>query len=122
MQYPFELEPSELWNCSKNGKWIDISDQYEDLFFRVNGKKTAEFGTVQQESFSKIDKVMRYTCLYGNCDYGSASIDIVANNWSDKIYTGSENKEGLRFLQFHQSSSELRPRNMAIRLWKCVEK
>lgn len=46
IQYPHELEPLKLWNCSSNGYWKDISKEYANLFFRVGGSESASFDSI----------------------------------------------------------------------------
>ena len=48
-------------------------------------------------------------------------IELPVDRWSSQIFTGKdfgENKDGLKFLV---SGGEVRPKNMAIKIWKRVE-
>lgn len=123
VQYPHESEPSQLWKCS-DGLWQEISNQYADLFFRVTGSKAGTFGSEQEESFPSFDEVAWTYCTRQFCPKGNNSITVPSedNQWSDKIFTGSNGDGDYQYLKFHKTKSEVRPRNMAIRLWKCVAK
>lgn len=123
VQYPFEKEPSQLWNCSKDGHWVEISDTYSNLFFRVLGDKSNSFDSVQEESSKNVDLIKNFNCK-DNCPVNHAQIRIKPNDWSDNLWIASAQKTGndieSYLLQFHSAGGEVRPRNMAIKLWKCV--
>lgn len=121
MQYPFEVEPSKLWNCS-NGRWVDISNTYANLFFRVNGNSSI-FGEVQKENVPKIEKVKYNYCKWSdnNC-FSDQSEYTFQEGWSHTVSTGYVFSSTLTDAvknQFFSTGGEVRPRNMAIRIWKC---
>lgn len=48
VQLPHQSEPNEIWS---NVKWQEVTSQYANLFFRVEGDKTKKFnGGTQEES------------------------------------------------------------------------
>lgn len=122
-QYPFELEPSEFWNCSR-GHWVDISNTYENLFFRVNGDKS-RFGKVQEENKPRIDWVKYSECKWSedDCTNDDSDYQIIKEGWSHTLNTGFTydlaRQSAIKNL-FHSTGGEVRPRNMAIKIWKCV--
>lgn len=126
IQYPFELEPSKIWKCGESGIWRDISSTYADLFFRVNGPKSS-FGAVQQENAPRLDKVTFTSCNVdeSTCKAGDDSASFVpVDGWSNRVFVSwyYEVKATMCFFNFyHNSGGEVRPRNMAVKVWKCVE-
>lgn len=127
VQYPYELEPVYLWNCSKNGAWKDISNKYANMFFRVNGDKST-FGQVQKENVPRIDRVKWICCSASDssCNSDLGDYEIVLGDWSHRVLTGYVYSNGgaiaYRFQhQYHNSGGEVRPQNMAIKIWKCIE-
>lgn len=117
VQYPHEAEPVKLFNCS-NGKWLDISSTYANLFFRINGD-LSNFGSIQEENLPSIDQISRSA---GSDFTRYSSVNIVKNGWSQLLETANTDpdKSGYYFaIQFHNKEGEVRPRNMAIKLWKC---
>lgn len=120
VQYPFELEPKSVLNCSRNGKWKDISKQYDSLFFRVAGSNSTTWKTVQEEDSSYLCQVYHFACgAYGKGCNGGYHINIPRNGYSDETIDLSHSNDNT--LYFRNCGEEVRPRNMAIKIWKCVE-
>lgn len=108
-QLPNERPPSEIWYWMS---WTDVSVTYAGVFFRVDGGTADTFGQVQPQAFPKIKG---YTGYYDGPE--------VALNGSDHWYR--DISESLRFvnhymngISFYDTTEEVRPRNMAIRIWK----
>ena len=126
VQLPKEKSPQEIW--SSEIKWTDVSSTYECIFFRVVGSKTQTFGKVQEDFLPYIDKVS-YFCQgkYGTnspCSYVTEAHIPRGGGWSGDLYTaikfkkpGNDNQS----ISFHFSGGEVRPRNMAVRVWKRTE-
>lgn len=122
IQYPKESEPSQLWNCS--GRWSDISANFANLFFRVNGDKTATFGAVQDENTPLFDGAkFRWDFQNEGSKEPPGEIRIPKKGWSENVFVGHHHEaKGVAYhsLMFHNSGGEVRPRNMAVKVWKCV--
>lgn len=116
MQYPFESEPSKLWNCS--GRWQDISGNYSDLFLRVNGAASS-FGVVQEENFPGLDQVKYEDCRHRKCEK-IVQASFQKGTWQEVMTGYDYYVSNIEYLSFHQKDGELRPRNIAVKIWKCV--
>ncbi len=118
-----------------------MSETYAGVFFRVVGGDAAEFGNTQEADAPHIDEIMRKWCWTGsdnNCEdgafsYGSQPADVQydislsgssSESWSDNIWSANSYKSGDEsssmgdYLTFHNSGGEIRPRNMAVKVWK----
>jgi hypothetical protein len=95
--------------------WNDMSSAYAGVFFRVTGGEAASFGQVQEDNESRLEEVDSAYFTMG-MKLGSP-IKTRIGEWSDWIYSGSQDGSG-RHLRFKMSGGEVRPRNMAIRVWK----
>lgn len=118
MQYPFEPEPAEVWNCSK-GQWQDISSQYSDLFFRVSGVNTSSWGTVQEDLIPHLYQVRHLRCSGKDGGGCAAAKDLKVPMRGESKFIKMD-RTGDNDLSFWNSGDEVRPRNMAIKIWKCV--
>jgi hypothetical protein len=116
VQLPKEKSPNEIWPWMI---WNDVSSAYAGVFFRVPGGEAASFGQVQLDNVPYITSVQRTHC--GEC-FEQISIPR-SGGWSANIYsaekdsdrTGNNYNNGLRY---YMNGGEVRPRNMAIRIWK----
>ena len=123
VQLPNEKNPQQIW--SSELKWTDISSTYDSAFFRVAGNKSAPFGKVQ-EGFSPYIDYIKYSECYGrDCDSRDNtmwSIGLQNQGWSPNVMSASlERGSGQWYkglLQFHTASGEVRPKNMAIKVWR----
>ncbi len=118
VQFPDKKPPQEIWPSMT---WNDISKQYENLFFRVLGNKTEAFGKIQEENISRISEV---EALFNddkgfNRNEGRSQVGVKCPNdgWSDWIYTGSRHNRST-YIRFLSSGGEVRPKNMAIKVWE----
>ncbi len=129
VQLPKEKSPQEIWPWMS---WTDVSSTYDSVFFRVAGSKgAAAFGDIQEEFSPYIDEVNSLDCLSSptnNCHQyefedhlqvsrsgGLTKYVRTANGYNygkspDKVYVGA--------LNFHTAAGEVRPRNMAVKVWK----
>lgn len=112
VQLPKEKAPAEIWPWMT---WKDVSSSYAGMFFRIVGGTSASFGAVQAENSPRLVHVHRFQ----TADNG-ATDDI--NVYADGIPSGGIDADisirADRALQFTVSSGEVRPRNMAARVWK----
>jgi hypothetical protein len=99
--------------------WKDVTSDYAGLFFRAEGGGSEAFGTLQNENFPSryIDQV------HSEKDYESYDANLTTIGWSKKIYTGRGWDGAVGAVcgtRFHvtEKNGEVRPRNMAIRVWK----
>lgn len=107
VQLPKEKAPAEIW---PNLKWQDVSATYAGLFFRVQGGASAAFGAIQEEDSPRLSKVSMSTAA-GYTDAGTP----IAKGQFGKIKAGITG--GPWYFQFDVSNTEVRPRNMAIKIW-----
>ena len=122
VQLPNQPTPSTIWS---NVKWEEVTSQYSNLFFRAQGDKTEEFGKVQLEAAPRLDKVNITIINWENdskwLQYHSNLQDVISpGKWSKLLYTGLHSwKESLhQYINFLVSDEEIRPKNMAIKIWK----
>ena len=134
VQLPKEKSPAELW---PKFQFTEISSTYEGVFFRVLGKGSAEFGAVQAEFAPHIDRIYYDTCeLYPSKFCGTKSFPTTTDarmpltgGWSGNVVSAkqydysnppsSSTSQWTGTLAFHGAEgSEVRPRNMAVKVWK----
>lgn len=123
VQLPKQTAPEDIWSW---GTWKDVSSDYAGVFFRVEGGNAASFGDVQNQTSPRITSVTENYGGNGGSNDFKDTIDIYANNeysshvYSAVHYTSSLQgyQDGYLGLSFKQSADEVRPRNMAIRIWK----
>ncbi len=119
VQLPNEKSPTEIWPWMT---WNDVSSAYAGVFFRVSGGEAASFGQVQDKYIPRITST-NYTSSWSKYSKCKSSIDLTKSG-SDCIKTGyfkggnSTYQDGTSELIINVSSGEVRPRNMAIRVWK----
>ena len=141
VQLPKEKSPQEIWPSAEL-KWTDISSSYESTFFRVAGRQAAPFGEVQKDFSPFIDKVRYKPCLFTKAnDQNNCSDHLMfswhtklkrqsPSSWSEHVLTTNACNSLLNgwptentyyetgTLQFHSVGGEVRPRNMAVKVWK----
>ncbi len=113
VQLPDQPEPKTLWPMVK---WQDVTSAYAGLFFRAEGGEAASFGQVQKDNAPRVTEI-RYKW------WNSWSNPLPGWNSSiSQMNIGEENavKKGYGIFEMYltMSSGEVRPRNMAIRIWK----
>lgn len=118
VQLPKDKAPGELWPSMT---WTDISSEYEGVFFRVVGGGAGSFGVVQQENVPRLEMVHTGTSIYKIKELHenySNDVSIPVTGWSDGLWTGSSSGSDL-FINFkHTDTAEVRPKNMAIKVYK----
>ena len=138
VQLPGEAAPEDIFHVSKF-KWTDISETYKGVFFRVVGNGSAPFGAgvVQTQAAPHLDQVVNRWCYIGKnygCDFHDhhdsvskevrEAIKLNESGWADfPVWLSRRNivEMGNRtgeYLEFHNSGGEVRPRNVAVKVWK----
>jgi len=112
VQLPNEKSPTEIWPWMT---WNDMSSAYAGVFFRVTGGESASFGQVQEDNAPRLVEVDSNYFSMGMKQ--SSPLKTPKGGWSDWIYSGGQDGSS-RHLRFQISDGEVRPRNMAIRIWK----
>lgn len=119
IQYPHEVEPINLWNCS-NGVWKDISSQYSGLFFRVIGGSSAPWGSIQEASSPYFQKLVKWSCgEEGTSCTSGTSTEISTRFGGSSTYYLDVSRNSDFTLDYYHSDDEVKPTNMAIKVWKC---
>lgn len=118
VQLPNELSPTQIWPWMT---WRDISSTFAGVFFRVAGGGAADFGQIQEEASPRLVQVN--TAPYANLTAApqyAPNATIEKGVWSNWIYTGafSPSLQQYYLQNFLVSNTEVRPRNVAIRIWK----
>jgi hypothetical protein len=119
VQLPNEKSPTEIWSWMT---WNDVSSTYAGVFFRVSGGEAASFGQVQDEYIPRITST-HFNTTWSKESKCKSSIDLTKSG-SDCIQTGYFKAQDGTYidatsgLTINVSSGEVRPRNMAIRVWK----
>ncbi len=112
VQLPNEKSPTEIWPWMT---WNDVSSAYAGVFFRVDGGGSATFGQTQEENSPRL---IRVRTLNPPPSYIN-DIQVYANGTETQaIPTGFAGSNPLYSLAFTVSGGEVRPRNMAFRVWK----
>jgi len=118
VQLPNEKSPTEIWPWMT---WKDITSAYAGLFFRAEGGKSEAFGTIQSENSPRL-----IGARYGHhdtCKKDLHNVNTYPNGlWSDWVSSSTESIgwSVITCMSLRVSSGEVRPRNMAIRVWKRV--
>ncbi len=106
VQFPNEKSPTEIWPLMT---WNDVSSAYAGVFFRVTGGEAA---TPHLVNFNMSN--------FNGCpDSNGCDHSIIpfpgSSYW---VYTGCNGGGTARYARFQSLGGEVRPRNMAIRVWK----
>ncbi len=126
VQLPKEKSPQEIWPSWM--VWSDVSDQYDSNFFRVAGSKSAAFGDVQEEFSPYIDEI-KFIDMRGHVDANGQITDAkllrnggwtgnVLSSWINEVPSSANHNEYRGYHNFHTAAGEVRPRNMAVKVWK----
>lgn len=118
VQLPYEKSPQEIWSGMT---WTDISYIFDGVFFRVASGKAASFGTVQEEFSPYIDEI-KYEYIWDSVDAPHYVKIPRTGGWSGKIENALINsgngREYRGYHNFHFAAGEVRPKNMAVKIWK----
>ena len=122
VQLPNQSEPTSIWSKLK---WQEVTSQYANMFFRVNGNMTEAFGQNQEESAPRLSKVNITSAASYLGTYNKQDI-IASGKWSQLLYTGLYGVTGANQFHFQHinsyvSNDEVRPKNTAIKIWKRIQ-
>ena len=117
VQLSMDKSPAELWPWAN---WTEISSSYAGVFFRVVGGGAGSFGSIQEANSNTVSHVKSHS------DYSftkQVDVKLTPGHWSEGIYTGASAgtfPASEHLLTFYTTDGEVRPRNMAMRVWKRV--
>ena len=113
-QLPNQKPPKYLWpDC----QWKDISSEYAGLFFRTIGGESEPFGQIQNENAPKLDHVNITVDINSDKKFNINDV-YISKEWSDWFYTGDWYYSRSKRIRFHTSDGEVRPKNMAMKIWQ----
>ncbi|KAH9406650.1 hypothetical protein TYRP_013633 [Tyrophagus putrescentiae] len=112
IQLPHEQSPDHIW---PDFTWKDISASYAGVFFRVSGGAAGAFGSTQEENAPRVDQIE--TAYWTNCTFNQQT-PLAVNGWSQPAKTGYYVGTTGMCTRFHTTSGEVRPKNVAINVWK----
>jgi hypothetical protein len=118
VQLPSQPVPKTLWPIVQ---WKDVTSEYAGLFFRAEGGGSEAFGTIQSENSPRLIEA-RYG-HHDTCNNDYHNVYIYPNGlWSNWVTSSTESIGWtvLTCMSLKVSSGEVRPRNMAIRVWKRI--
>ena len=108
--------PNKYW---PNNEWIDVSEQYSGLFFRVMGGQSCDFNQTEEQLYPSTE--IESTVNEWTKVYNKNNITIIPDQWSDYVKTGGSHPNKKRVgLSFHVTNDKMRTTNTAIRIWKCL--
>ena len=116
VQLPKEKAPSTIWSSMV---WTDVTSDYAGLFFRAGGGDAAAFGSIQEDHTRNLVSVKSGVNfdLGNHCSHTPDKFTRIAN--SQVLCTASYGAtNGVNAINFTLATGEVRPRNMAIRVWK----
>ena len=112
-QFPYQSSPQQLWPSLQ---CTEVTQQYAGLFFRAQGNVSLPFGQIQNDNAPHLKKIWASP----NANY-RGTVETVLGNWSNFVATGFWNNSDIPntvSLRFFMSDGEVRPKNMAIKIWK----
>lgn len=115
VQFAGQSTPEDLYG----GTWENVSLQYAGQFFRAEGGNAAAFGESQSQGLPNHTHQLKatgsdlYTYYGANYIYTTARVQNSVNGMINSIAAVSDNK-------IYGSSTEVRPDNSTIRIWKCI--
>ena len=120
-QLPKQSSPQQLWPSLQ---WTEVTQQYAGLFFRAEGGESLLNGQIQHDNAPHLFRVDGYN----NKNFSTPnSIYTQIGKYSEYIYTGDDYRPEIKGvnqtvyyhnLAFYISGGEVRPKNMATKIWK----
>ena len=122
VQLPKEKSPTEIWSGMT---WTDVTSNYAGLFFRAGGGDAASFGTIQADNAPHLESIQSgYDSTFsGTCRAVLSPITrgqskVLCSAHSLNINDNNAGGPNYWAMKFTLSAGEVRPRNMAIKVWK----
>lgn len=115
VQLPNQPDPKSLW---PNFGWKEATSEYAGLFFRAEGAQSESFGTIQEENAPRVTQV---DSIKGYSTQMKDQLILNPSTFTDYLSTGQDVGDLTYGIRFLTSPGEVRPRNMAIRIWKRIE-
>jgi hypothetical protein len=115
VQLPNEKSSTEIWPWMT---WNGVSSAYAGVFFRVTGGEAKSFGEVQEDNSPQLLSVETHCC---DSQLSAKILDLSKSGVSEYIYNGDgdiSDTHGWNHIKFLMKGGEVRPHNMAIRIWK----
>lgn len=106
--------PKSLW---PGLNWADVTGQYAGHFFRAEGGGSAPFGQAQSDNAPRIAEIKT---TWGPIGKFSAQVTMVPNQWSAFFFSGNSGSGDKDAFSIRLTGGEVRPKNMAIKVWKRV--
>ena len=115
-QLPEQSSPQQLWPSLQ---WTEVTKQYAGYFLRAEGNGSLPFGQTQQDNAPHLLEIKyHYKDNYDSLE--GKTITLKPNDWTDMMsgdmYVPSDHK--LMHWNMHMSGGEVRPKNVAIKMWK----
>ena len=117
-QFPNQSSPLQIWPAFQ---WKEITNEYSGLFFRVEGSGSEPFGKIQQANQSYISDIKAQSVIYSGWRgaykhyFNQTSLNKIGGNWNDLNPSHVFDR-----MWFFMTSSEVRPKNTAIKIWKRI--
>ena len=126
VQLPHEKGPGEFW---PEITWKDVTQDYAGVFFRAGGGEAAPFGEIQMENTKRIEKInhlwdgieewRKVKSQRAPSQNGNITLNTSSSLWIETGAFGSGNTN-YRYLNFESNVGDVRPKNMAIKIWRRV--
>ncbi|CAG7820589.1 unnamed protein product [Allacma fusca] len=107
---PHQQDPNTLWPAAA---WLDISETYAGLFFRVLGGKSADFGVMQNEDAPRVDRIVTR-----NRDGLNPDREVKLEPGKCSLIGSGGRRFGWTCLDICVVGEEIRPVNKAVKVWK----
>jgi len=115
MQLPWKKSPNDVWPTLV---WKDVSSTYPGVFFRVEGGDAAPFGQEQPANAPRLTSVeYRYVSPEDDGEYYAPILPGKVSEWVKAGGFSSAHYDTLEHMRFTQSGGEVRPHNMAMKVW-----
>lgn len=117
VQLPKEAVPEHIW---PKAKWTEVTAAYAGVFFRAEGAGSEAFGAgVQAENVRRISRLEYVATAETGNVWSTVLTTEKEGHFTVKTGVYSENNYGAQTaFKVDISGGELRPRNMAIKIWK----
>lgn len=117
-ELPFQSTPHQIW---PKYQWSYVTSRYSNLFFRAEGNETAFFGQVQRESLPSLGISVTKSQAINSMIY-PYNVQLSPGKSTLSIFTGGDYKSSYWYvMSFGMNTTDVRPKNTAIRIWKRIQ-